>query len=437
MGLNSIFKSAKQNIIDALSINKINYLGANTYNQFWCRWQESTHEEIYNDWFVARELRDDLYSLEFLQSLGDQSYLQFLILTLHPVNKQTDEVKQKMVSIYNDNLQSAGWIIEENKVIPHLGTNYIFKELPNRQEIITEQNQAKSRENRVLDRFWENKDIRPKEKYMDLYINATPKLKPVFAYLHQELDRLFEFLNSKNDYNRRYNAKESKQLLQIIADMKKLFSGLEEEGTKIELNNYYAQQISLCEGFLQSSNGSPIPEGFEKINIIDVDPVFEVTITSLDKIAANELLEIDLLNSSNLLRTISNLRKVKAPEMVIGASKDLIESFCKSLLKKTKPDLDTTKLRFADLVKNVNDSLDLVPAKVDNSKKASETIKKVLGAITNITLSINQLRNEYGSGHGKHPTHQGLNSRHSSLVWGLTSSLLVFWQATYEQRKQE
>ena len=54
--------------------------------------------------------------------------------------------------------------------------------------------------------------------------------------------------------------------------------------------------------------------------------------------------------------------------------------------------------------------------------KAAETIKRLLSNLATITQGIAELRNKYGTGHGKVAKTKGLSPRHAKLAVGAASS---------------
>jgi hypothetical protein len=82
------------------------------------------------------------------------------------------------------------------------------------------------------------------------------------------------------------------------------------------------------------------------------------------------------------------------PDDAIGKAKELLESCCKTILLDmgVEPDhaWDSVKL-----MKEACKLLKLTPDDIDKEKKASETIKKVLGNLSVISQGIAELRNEY------------------------------------------
>lgn len=119
------------------------------------------------------------------------------------------------------------------------------------------------------------------------------------------------------------------------------------------------------------------------------------------------------------------------PYEAIGKAKELFENCCKTILKEQKiyidPNWDVIRLN-----KETCKILKLTPDDIDNSAKASETIKKLLGNLSVISQSMAELRNSYGSGHGKDAKFKGLTPRHARLAGGATVAAVLFLWETYE-----
>jgi hypothetical protein len=79
--------------------------------------------------------------------------------------------------------------------------------------------------------------------------------------------------------------------------------------------------------------------------------------------------------------------------------------------------------------------LELTPDDIPEQAKARDTIKKLLMNLATITQGIAELRNSYGTGHGKLSSSKGLQPRHAKLAAGAASTLAVFLQETYTERK--
>ena len=94
------------------------------------------------------------------------------------------------------------------------------------------------------------------------------------------------------------------------------------------------------------------------------------------------------------------------PTEAIGKSKELIESCCKTILD------------------------------VDASTSEGKTVKAIMGNLQGVAGGLAELRNSYGSGHGKSASYKGLSTRHAKLAVGSSIALVEYLWDTFEWRKQ-
>jgi hypothetical protein len=122
------------------------------------------------------------------------------------------------------------------------------------------------------------------------------------------------------------------------------------------------------------------------------------------------------------------------PDLAIGTAKELIESCCKTILKERSVEVP----KDADiprLVKLTSQELQLTPADIPDTAKASDIIKRLLGNLAMVGQGVAELRNKYGTGHGKTSGTKGLQPRHAKLVVGAASTLAVFLMETHQERR--
>jgi hypothetical protein len=60
--------------------------------------------------------------------------------------------------------------------------------------------------------------------------------------------------------------------------------------------------------------------------------------------------------------------------------------------------------------------LKLIPDDTPEKSKATDTVKRVLSNLAAITQGVAELRNQYGTGHGRAAGCKGLGSRHAKLA---------------------
>lgn len=121
------------------------------------------------------------------------------------------------------------------------------------------------------------------------------------------------------------------------------------------------------------------------------------------------------------------------PTQAIGSAKELVETCCKTILaERGKPVTDKPEL--LPLVRRTADELCLLPDKVPHGAKGAEIIKKLLGNLSTTCQSLAELRNLYGTGHGKDGRTKGLAPRHAKLAVGAAATLVGFLFETHKER---
>ncbi len=121
------------------------------------------------------------------------------------------------------------------------------------------------------------------------------------------------------------------------------------------------------------------------------------------------------------------------PTKAIGGGKELVESVCKTVLRLSGESV----AKDADLValaKATMKTLELVPSDVDDSKKGAEIVRRCLQQLGAVVSSLGELRNLYGSGHGRDGKWKGLGPRHARLAIGAAITIAEFFAETYLER---
>ena len=122
------------------------------------------------------------------------------------------------------------------------------------------------------------------------------------------------------------------------------------------------------------------------------------------------------------------------PSLAIGTAKDLIETCCKTILADCgKPVSGTPDIQ--TLTKDVMKELSLVPEGIEEGRRGSDVIKNLLRSLGTIGKDLGELRNLYGTGHGKHGSFTGLTPRHAKLAVGAASTYVTFLFETHMEIK--
>ena len=121
------------------------------------------------------------------------------------------------------------------------------------------------------------------------------------------------------------------------------------------------------------------------------------------------------------------------PALAIGTAKELVETCCKTILE-AREIVFGRSADLPELLKLTVKALELTPDDIQNRAKAADTIKRLLNNLGTITQGIAELRNQYGTGHGKAAGSKGLGPRHAKLAVGAAATLAVFLAETHNEK---
>ena len=121
------------------------------------------------------------------------------------------------------------------------------------------------------------------------------------------------------------------------------------------------------------------------------------------------------------------------PELAIGTAKELVEGVCRTILTNHGVAYSNSD-DLPKVMKLTAKTLKLTRDDIPNQRPAAETIKRILSNFGSIVQSIAELRNDYGTGHGK-PSHMvGLSPRHARLAAGAAATVVNFLRETDNHR---
>ena len=127
--------------------------------------------------------------------------------------------------------------------------------------------------------------------------------------------------------------------------------------------------------------------------------------------------------------------QITDPTNAIGMAKDLIESCCKTILDE-KGITYTKNDDVPQLADKTMGALNLLPANVQPTDRGADAIKAVLGNLRAIPTKLAEIRNPFGSGHGKSASFKGLEVRHAKLAVGSSITFVDFVWNTYEASRK-
>lgn len=135
-----------------------------------------------------------------------------------------------------------------------------------------------------------------------------------------------------------------------------------------------------------------------------------------------------LSEASGIQAELGRVRRFGAdyPDDAIGAAKQLIEATAKLVLLKRNLPVDE-RLDLPALIKQAQQALHLHPAVAPPARDGSspdnaDSIKRILGALTSAAIGVAELRNRYGTGHGRLAAPTGLGPRHARFAVGTAAT---------------
>ena len=144
-----------------------------------------------------------------------------------------------------------------------------------------------------------------------------------------------------------------------------------------------------------------------------------------------------MLDLEGLHRQIDRLATAAEtdPALAVGTAKELVETVCKTILEDrgvTPGNDDLPKL-----IRAVAKELSLLPDSVSERAKGSNVIRRVLSNLGQVTQGLAELRNLYGTGHGRSARARGVQPRHAKLAIGSAATLATFLLETHLERKAD
>jgi len=179
--------------------------------------------------------------------------------------------------------------------------------------------------------------------------------------------------------------------------------------------------LELCE--VSQISGRPVFEAREIIEAISqTKETAKIVTQSVDK--------------EYLSRQVARMQAAVTsdPDVAIGTAKELIETICKTILSERNEPFSKDE-RVPRLVRQVAGALELIPSHIEF--QSAEIVKRMLSNLASVADGIAELRNLHGTGHGKHASAAGLESRHARLAVGAATCLVVFLWESHKRSSQQ
>ncbi len=142
----------------------------------------------------------------------------------------------------------------------------------------------------------------------------------------------------------------------------------------------------------------------------------------------------EYLNSENVQRQIVRMMTSieSDPELSIGTAKEFLETSLKTILAKLRIEYQAN----SDLTKLAKQVFDEIRKDelTGNDVKLQVIRKKLEGSLMNLVQGVAELRNSYGTGHGKESGKSIIDSKYAALAVNSSVTLVFFLRQFYYQK---
>lgn len=120
------------------------------------------------------------------------------------------------------------------------------------------------------------------------------------------------------------------------------------------------------------------------------------------------------------------------PALAVGSTKELIESVLKTILGMHGADIEAEDM--PKLLKRAQAALGLDPKDVSADVPGADSLRRLLGSLAQIVIAVTELRNLYGTGHGKSKA-PGLDTASTHLVVAAGIAAATYLMERYRELK--
>lgn len=141
-------------------------------------------------------------------------------------------------------------------------------------------------------------------KFDRLYAEDT-EFGHMFSVLHKRLNEHFEAINGRAKSTLHYWADPSRDLLNLIENLRQDLHDLRRAGVDVALDQRYEDAIERCHPWLSPSGGSHVPENFEPIELVKHEPVFTRKTDSIVLANQAEKIQLKMVDSGSFAHVYS------------------------------------------------------------------------------------------------------------------------------------
>ena len=120
------------------------------------------------------------------------------------------------------------------------------------------------------------------------------------------------------------------------------------------------------------------------------------------------------------------------PDLAIGTAKDFVETVCRTILERRGVDIARDD-DLPGLVRAAVNNLPVVPQGIDDQARWNGVIVQLTNNLSSLGRSLAELRNAFGTGHGRPVGYVGLEAHHAQLAVRTATAAGVFLYEVHER----
>jgi len=229
--------------------------------------------------------------------------------------------------------------------------------------------------------------VRNSEDYAADWIYTDPRINLAYVLDQQYI----EFLNLTLDHRVRQN--------------------FNEEDKMIEIYNFNLNPVGYNVAQISENQGRPV----------------WAIVESKAHVVRHAAEIIQYFNSEYVARQFQSIQRslLRETDIAIGTAKELLETACKSILKKKERQFDKN-WNLLQLINATIQSLEIKIECQEDQEKANDALKKMISGMSLCVHGIAELRNSFGSGHGKSAHFKPLDPIYARLFVNMVTEIIMF-----------
>lgn len=261
-------------------------------------------------------------------------------------------------------------------------------------------------------------------KYQIFYQDFSfPRLKELLSVIHAILVDCYEEMNNRlptGPEGGHFRAEDSRALMTAISATKRLQTVLANTSNAITLDEYCQNLFMKSKKFLRQSGGSQIPPFMDEVIVYYKLPIFHRKNSAKINLEKPRINAVDNCYINDMSkRALEDIEQGNFDSAITKARTLLEEVFCHAIEKKSQ--IPDNNGKISSLYKQVRKLYNM-----HDDQDIDSRIKKLLGGLSTIIISIAEMRNKDSDAHGVGSNRIQIRDYHARLFVNASVSVAEF-----------